>query len=336
MTLYEYYNTNDDLQGAFYGSTWPGQTFTPLVAHRLKSFKGKFYRAGSPGNCYVQVKACGADHKPTGAVLASGQANANGWTTSSPGAWYEITLGDGVDLSEEQEYAFILHCDGANISNCLRWRWDKSSPTYTRGLRLASTTSGGSWTTSTAEDYMFEDWGDPIIELPTVTTNDATGVGQEEATLHGTLNNDGGEPCSVRFNYGKTIGYGSNTAWQEGKITNDTFEQLVESLDPDTDYHFRAEAQNSKGSSYGADKEFHTTAPPVPPPTIRKVVITHPAIAEIRVYRDTALQLKYEELSNLEQHYITNGIEVPVPTPATLEVETLAGITHSFTIPEPS
>jgi len=47
---------------------------------------------------------------------------------------------------------------------------------------------------------------------PSVTTNDAEGVEEYNATLSGTLTNDGGENCTVWFEYGTTTAYGSNTS----------------------------------------------------------------------------------------------------------------------------
>jgi hypothetical protein len=45
--------------------------------------------------------------------------------------------------------------------------------------------------------------------LPTVTTNASTGVEETNATLHGYLNNDGGDDCTVGFQYGTTTSYGN-------------------------------------------------------------------------------------------------------------------------------
>jgi hypothetical protein len=46
---------------------------------------------------------------------------------------------------------------------------------------------------------------------PTITTNNATGVQETNATLQGTLTADGGKNCAVGFNYGPTTSYGTNT-----------------------------------------------------------------------------------------------------------------------------
>lgn len=96
------------------------------------------------------------------------------------------------------------------------------------------------------------------VTVPTVTTDPATEVGQELATLNGILANDGGEACQVRFQYGLTNAYGTNTEWQSGKVTGNKFEQEIGGLTPNTPYHFRAQALNSAGTGNGADKTFTT------------------------------------------------------------------------------
>lgn len=98
----------------------------------------------------------------------------------------------------------------------------------------------------------------PVIVTPTVTTDPATDVIQTFATPNGTLGDDGGEACQVRFQYGLTDAYGTDTAWQPGKVTGNTFEQTISGLEPNTTYHFRAQAKNSAGTASGADRTFTT------------------------------------------------------------------------------
>ena len=83
-------------------------------------------------------------------------------------------------------------------------------------------------------------------------------IGTRVATLNGTLLNDGGEVCDVRFQYGTTIAYGTDTIWQPGKVAGNTFSQLITGLIPHTTYHFRAQARNGGGIGSGADETFNT------------------------------------------------------------------------------
>ncbi|GAI68486.1 unnamed protein product, partial [marine sediment metagenome] len=71
--------------------------------------------------------------------------------------------------------------------------------------------------------FYTEGWGHLDIILfrevvvdATVTTDPATVVGTEVATLNGTLNDDGGEACQCRFRYGVTPALGSFTPFVPG------------------------------------------------------------------------------------------------------------------------
>jgi len=101
----------------------------------------------------------------------------------------------------------------------------------------------------------------PVIDPPTLTTTAATSVEETTAILHGTVSDDGGEPCSVRFNWGTTAAYGNNTTWVSDKVTGDTIGQLITGLTNGLTYHFRIEATNSGGTSYGSDMTFTTGSP---------------------------------------------------------------------------
>lgn len=77
------------------------------------------------------------------------------------------------------------------------------------------------------------------------------------ATLHGVLDDDGGEACDCGFEYGETTGYGTTTG-TESKNTDETFSQVATGLLSNTLYHFRALATNSGGTGYGDDATFTT------------------------------------------------------------------------------
>lgn len=95
------------------------------------------------------------------------------------------------------------------------------------------------------------------IALATLATNPATGRGLVIATFNGILNNDGGEACECGFEWGTDITYGATTP-TDSKVTGETFSQLILGLFPDTEYHFRAFARNSVGTSFGADESFRS------------------------------------------------------------------------------
>lgn len=96
------------------------------------------------------------------------------------------------------------------------------------------------------------------VDEPTVTTNDATDVAMTSAKLWGYLSDDGGEPCTVRFEYGTTTDYGSYTAQQPSVESGTDFSDVPSDLSRGTLYHFRARAANSNSTATGADKTFLT------------------------------------------------------------------------------
>ena len=101
----------------------------------------------------------------------------------------------------------------------------------------------------------------PSVIPPSVTTQNADLVQDVAATTHGTVADDGGEPCQYRFEYGTTPAYGQTTAWSGSVASGDNFNDFFNGLTPSTTYHFRAALRNSAGTSYGADTTFTTTAP---------------------------------------------------------------------------
>lgn len=68
-----------------------------------------------------------------------------------------------------------------------------------------------------------------------------------QATLHGTLVNDGGLPCDCCFEFGETIAYGTYTQWILGLRTGDVFMDVVYGLRYATVYYYRAVARNALG-----------------------------------------------------------------------------------------
>ena len=94
--------------------------------------------------------------------------------------------------------------------------------------------------------------------LPTVTTNAATDVVDESATLNGTLDDlDTASSVDVSFEWGATTAYGNETTPQTMTSTG-TFSVALSGLTPGATYHFRVKAVGD-GTSYGSDLSFVTT-----------------------------------------------------------------------------
>jgi len=97
------------------------------------------------------------------------------------------------------------------------------------------------------------------IVAPTVSTISASSITSTTASLNGLLTSNGGESCTVYFQWGTTIAYGTNTTNQT-KTTGESFTASLISLSSGETYHFRAVAVNSNSTVYGADSAFNTTS----------------------------------------------------------------------------
>jgi hypothetical protein len=107
---------------------------------------------------------------------------------------------------------------------------------------------------------------------PAVTTNPATFVASNSATLNG-LVDPHGLPTTVYFQYGTTTSYGSLTTSQsQTGNTSQTISANIGGLSASTMYHFRIVAHNNGGMSLDADRAFTTLSATGPP-----AVTTNPA-----------------------------------------------------------
>jgi len=97
------------------------------------------------------------------------------------------------------------------------------------------------------------------IGTPLVTTNTAASVEETSALLRGTLDNDGGEACEYRFQYGTTSGvYTLSTAWTGSINSGASFNATISSLNEGDVYYFIAEARNNAGTGSGSEQNFLT------------------------------------------------------------------------------
>ena len=114
-------------------------------------------------------------------------------------------------------------------------------------------------------DSYAQDWATTTsIKAPTVTTNAATNEGTDSAQLNGYLDDMGGaSSCNAWFvwdtsNHSDYNDYGYSTSPQT-KSSTGSFDDSISGLVPDTTYHFRAVASNSKGTNCGSDMTFTTS-----------------------------------------------------------------------------
>ena len=96
---------------------------------------------------------------------------------------------------------------------------------------------------------------------PTATAGTATNLVATGARLRGSAT-AGGAATSAKFEWGKTISYGSATSPQSLTGSDETTLTPVDltGLDPATTYHFRVVATNANGTTESADGTFTTPA----------------------------------------------------------------------------
>lgn len=122
---------------------------------------------------------------------------------------------------------------------------------------------------SSTSDADVMDWGeteDYIVNIvggtssPIANTTVATAVSSTIATVNGNVNANG-TTCTVTFEYGTTIAYGSTKAATPGSITGTTATNTLAQLTgliPNTLYHYRIKAVAGTTNYYGADLTFTT------------------------------------------------------------------------------
>jgi uncharacterized repeat protein (TIGR01451 family) len=97
---------------------------------------------------------------------------------------------------------------------------------------------------------------------PTAVTGSASGVGAGSATVSGTVNPDG-LTTTYHFDYGTSTNYGSQAPAPPDPsagsgTTAQTESTALTGLSQNTLYHYRIQATNQLGTSYGADQTFTT------------------------------------------------------------------------------
>src|SRR3989344_5615636 len=96
-------------------------------------------------------------------------------------------------------------------------------------------------------------------QLPSVTTNTVTNVAASSATLGGYVNPNGTSDTTRWFEMGTTQSLGISTPHIAQGTSAVNYSVAVSSLSSNTTYYYRAAAQNSVGTAYGAIRSFTTT-----------------------------------------------------------------------------
>lgn len=174
------------------------------------------------------------------------------------------------------------------------WTWPEIDALQA-GISIPSS-DGGCRLTWVAVDVYY------TLVVPTVTTQDATGIAWDNGTFHatfnGTITDTGGKNCDERgFQWGYSSGSYPYVTQEFGSFGTGIFDSYRNNMTGDTVY-FRARAHNDAGWGYGSEKSFSPPAVPPDPPTnvqatdgthTDKVVITwtkSDGATGYQVYRD--------------------------------------------------
>lgn len=135
---------------------------------------------------------------------------------------------------------------------------------FGNGLNIGNIASG--WNTQGSVVLQFQiskSTPPPQQSQPSVTTNSATNVGQNSATLNGYVNPNGSTDTTRWFEWGTSSGnlnFSTNHNNQGSSASN--FSDSVAGLSANTTYYFRAVARNSAGTVYGSVLSFRTDSAP--------------------------------------------------------------------------
>jgi streptogramin lyase len=99
---------------------------------------------------------------------------------------------------------------------------------------------------------------------PTATSEAATGVGADTATLNAVVNQTQGATTTYHFDWGTTASYGQRIPASEASVASDGSDHAVArdlaGLEPNTTYHFRVVATTGSEVTTGDDEMFTTAA----------------------------------------------------------------------------
>jgi hypothetical protein len=99
----------------------------------------------------------------------------------------------------------------------------------------------------------------PSVSTPSVTTNSATNITENGATVGGNVTSDGGAAVIAKGVVYNTSGNPTlNDSYVDLGGGTGTFSTNLTTLNPDTVYYVRAYATNSQGTSYGGTVQFVT------------------------------------------------------------------------------
>ncbi len=171
------------------------------------------------------------------------------WTKGSGANTTYIVRKQGSYPSDRNDGTIVYNSTGTSFND------NGVSPGISYNYKAWSYTTWSSfvqWSENTAQGNKTT-----AKSVPTVTTNTTTAITTSVAQLWGYVVEDGGEACTVRFEYGLNTSYGTNTTNQT-KTKGDACSQNLTNLQRGQRYQYRIYANNSIGATVGSNNAFVT------------------------------------------------------------------------------
>jgi hypothetical protein len=263
-------NANNGMVEAWDGTSWTVQ-FDPPVG----SIVGFTTLSCSSSTSCV---AAGASRASKGEIFSSYAVwNGADWTAAdADGDWLGVACASsGVCVAVGAHHC----CQTGDIPASLLESWDGMDWTSEPPPAMDPATSSA----ATAVSCPQVDWcvaigkqgNDPLAMVrstatapPGTTTGSGSGITSSGATLNGTVNPEGGPVSGCRLEWGTSASYGNITpcgALPGSGSSDAAVSAALSGLAPSTTYHFRVEATNGVGTTFGNDQTFTTEAASAPP-----------------------------------------------------------------------
>lgn len=162
--LRQYYGTggvDDNGFGHVHSDLWRGQTFTVADAHEVDQVDLYLAKVLAPtGTLTVGIYETSADKPVTDGETALAEGTLAVTSIAAGPAWATITFGTPYALTPGTKYAIVAHGVTGDAANYIAWRLDTTTPTYSGGNTVYSTTAGVTWINQPAHDQLFRGYGD--------------------------------------------------------------------------------------------------------------------------------------------------------------------------------
>jgi IPT/TIG domain-containing protein/FG-GAP repeat protein len=317
------------------GAAWP---FTRSQAGTWTQQGGKLTGSGEEGEGHFGASvtlSCDGDTALVGAPAANGDTGV-AWAFASPPSVSSVIPDEGP-----QAGGTSVTITGANLDEAAAVHFGASAATSFEVISATSitalapagagtvdvsvTTSGGTSTTSPDDQFSY-------VPAPTVATEAASSITQTTATLHATVDPNGGVVSDCQLEYGASTSYGASVACtpSPGAGGSDVAVSApLSGLIKNTTYHFRIVATNAGGTTPGADETFET-APGPPTVTFGEPTAIGQVSAILNAEVDpnggvvTQCYFHYERLTAQPAVIITPCVGLPLSGESPAKVSALA------------